>query len=219
MKKSKEALFKVFLVVSILCLGIIACGTNNNVVVNPPEEREEMSEGESEDIQPEVEETEEISESSVEPEVEETKEVGTARSNPAPVGSEIIADKMAFVVLDSIRPADDIIMDGNQFNTEPESGQEYILVQLQVTCMKSSDDQCNLTPFMNFSIIGSSGIAHDPEIMVAGVEGLLESTEFYGEGVLTGYLPFIVGQDETDLILVYEPLLIGDTFYLSIPSD
>ena len=160
-------------------------------------------------------------EGDVAPSVEnnDEKEVGTARSNPAPVGSEVIADDMAFVVTGAIRPATDIIMDGNMFNTEPEQGQEYILVDLGVTCMKSIDESCSISPFWNISLIGSEGVKYDAESFVTGVDGLLESTEFYGEATVSGYLPFIVNEGETNLILVYEPIIFGDTFYLEVPMN
>ncbi|HAE86243.1 MAG TPA: hypothetical protein DCG78_07060 [Anaerolineaceae bacterium] len=183
----------------VLMFSVVACGSSDDVVVNPPDEGE-------------------LTGNEVQTQKEATKapKVGTARSNPAPVGSEVIADNMAFKILGATRPADEIIMAGNPFNTAPEEGEEYVLVELQATCQKSSDEQCRLNPF-NISLIGSSGVMHDSEIMVAGVDGLLKSTEFYGGVTVSGTLPFIIGQEETDLILVYDPIF-GDAFYLEIPN-
>jgi predicted small lipoprotein YifL len=183
----------------VLMFSVVACGSSGDVVVNPPDE------GEPTDVEVPTQE-----------EATEAPKLGTARSNPAPVGSEVIVDDMAFKILGATRPADEIIMAGNPFNTAPEEGEEYVLVELQATCQKSLDEQCSLNLF-NISLIGSSGVTHNSEIMVAGVDGLLESTEFYGGATVSGTLPFIIGQDETDLILVYEPFL-GDAFYLEIPN-
>ena len=187
----------VFLAILALVFASLACGSSDSsVVVNPPSEEEESISQQEPTKQPEV---------------------GTARSNPAPVGSEVIVDDMAIEILDVIRPANDIIKAGNMFNTEPESDQEYVLVELQVTCKKSVDDQCSISSFWNISLIGSSGIAYDPEWLVSGVEGLLESIDFYGDATVSGYIPFIIKQSDTNLVLVYEPMLFGDTVYLAVP--
>lgn len=205
---------KYFLVVLVfLAIAALACGSTNGVQVNTPVN----TPGETSPDTPAEDPVQENVQT--EPEPTATKPIGTARSNPAPVGSEIVADNMAFQILSAVRPANDIIKQGNPFNTEPASGQEYILVELQATCQKSSDEKCSLSSFLNFSLIGSLGIEYDPEIMIAGVEGLLDSIDFFGETTVSGYLPFIIGQDETDLILVYEPILFGDTFYLSVPVN
>lgn len=186
----------VFLVILVLLLASIACGSSDSdVVVNAPDEEEAPLQQEPTDL----------------------PEVGTSRSNPAPEGSEVVTDDMAFKILSVIRPADDIIEAGNMFNTEPESDQEYVLLELQITCMKSVDDQCSISSFWNIALIGSSGIEYDPEWVVSGVEGLLESIDFYGDATVSGYIPFIIKQSDTDLILVYEPLLFGDTVYLAVP--
>ena len=145
-----------------------------------------------------------------------TAPVGSARSNPAPAGSEVLVEGMAFVVTGSTRPATDIIMSGNQFNTRPEAGQEYVMVDLRIVCQKSADEKCNFSSY-NLKLLGSSGIQRDPQTLVAGVSGLLDSfgTEFFGGAAIEGRIPFIVNSDETDLLLVYSPLF-GNPFYLSI---
>lgn len=183
----------------ILILVVLACGSTSDIEVNQPDSKSDQG-SQSEEVIPEVSPTK--------------AELGTSRDNPAPFGSEIIADDMSFSVLGITRPATDIIMQGNQFNTEPEENQEYILVDLSVTCKKSTSEQCNLSTY-NFKVVGSSGIVRDAEWFVAGVDGILENTDFYGEATLSGKIPFIVGTDEVNLLLVYEPLF-GDSFYLSL---
>ena len=206
--------YRFYIIITILILAMIACSSSSNIKVNPPDEEVvEESPVEPDDA---LENDEGIT--SVEEEQEST-DIGTSRSNPAPVGSEVVIDQMAFVVLGLIRPADDKIMEGNQFNTEPEPGQEYILLKLEIKCLKSSDDQCSFSPLLDeVKVIGSSGIGHDSEWFISGVDGLLEDTEFFGGTIISGSIPFIIGQEETDLVFVYEPFL-GDTFYLAIPSE
>ena len=105
----------VFLAILGLILTSIACGSSeNSVVVNQSSEEEAPSQQEPTDL----------------------PDVGTTRSNPAPVGSEVIVDDLALKIISITRPADDIIKAGNMFNTEPESDQEYVLIELQITCKK-----------------------------------------------------------------------------------
>ncbi len=204
-----------FIVLLVLLIVTLACGSTSDVSVESPSDVEEEDAPqiveEVDEPEEEVVETEE--EQNAEP-VEETKEVGTARSNPAPVGSVVTADDMAFEILGSTRPADDIIMSGNMFNTEPEEGEEYILIEMKIECLKDSDDTCSISPF-NFQMIGDEGITYDAEWFVSGVEGILESEEFYGGAVVSGLLPFIVQETDGDLIFVYDPLW-GDKFYMSV---
>ena len=213
MKFSKQ-LFYAFLILIIVSL---ACGSTSEVSVESPSDSEgEISPQEvGEDIEPEEEQEVDMEdEERVEPEVEETKEIGTARSNPAPLGSVITADNMQFEILGSTRPADDIIMSGNMFNTEPEEGEEYILIDMKIECMKDQDDTCNISSF-SFKLIGDEGVIYDAEWFISGVDGLLESEEFYGGGVVTGALPFIIKETDSNLIFLYEPFL-GDEFYMSV---
>ena len=143
-----------------------------------------------------------------------TEPVDTSTSNPAPAGSEVVIDDMAFVILSSTRPATDIVMAGDQFNTEPEEGQEYVLVELQVTCRLTGDEQCDFS-MRGFSFLGSYGITRYLEIFVEGVDGLLKGGDLSGGQSLSGIIPFIIPTDETDLMLVNETFF-GDTFYLAI---
>jgi len=185
-----------YAILLILFLSTMACGSTE-VQVNSP----------SDQGQPTI---------AKEIQVTSTSVLGTARSNPAPAGSEIVVDDMAFVIVGATRPATDKVMAGNQFNTSPEAGQEYVMVNVRITCKKSTDDKCSFYTY-NLKLLGSSGIQRDPEIMVAGVDGLLDFTitEFFGGATIEGAIPFIVNSDESDLLLVYSPIF-GNPFYLAI---
>lgn len=187
------------IMILVLFIVTLACGSNSNVVVKPPNSAPVTGE---DNVSPPISE-----EPTMPP-------IGTSRNNPAPVGSEVSSEGMSFLVLSSTRPATDIVMEGNMFNTEPEEGQEYIFVELQVTCLKPSDQQCNFY-LTNFTLVGSSGIGRDSKLFLSGVDGLLETSDFYGGASISGQIAFIVDQNETDLILVHDPFL-GDVFYLAI---
>ena len=185
---------KFIVIVTIFVFITMACGGSSKPEVNTPQNNSEPAQEQSTPI----------------------PEVGSARSNPAPIGSEVVADDIAFTITGTIRPANDIVVAGNMFNSTPEAGKEYIFVELNVVCKKSTDEKCSINPTFNIKLIGSLGIEYDPDIFVSGVEGLMESTEFYGDASIKGYIPFVVGVGEADLVLLYDPFL-GDTFYLALP--
>lgn len=194
------------LVLIVLILAALACSSGDDVTVNEPDKEETKEEIVGEEDEEEIE--------TVEPTA--TKKVGTARSNPAPVGSEVIADEMSFVIMGATRPANDVIAAGNMFNSEPEEGEEYILVDLEIKCLKSTDEKCSVGTY-NFNLLGDSGVSYDPDSFVSGVDGLLDfSSEFYGEAIVSGTIPFMVKQTDTELLFIYEPFF-GDSFFLQVP--
>lgn len=194
----KNRPIKIVLAIFAITAAMLASGCGSTVEGNPPADSLESADS----AQP-VEATSTVAEP-----------LGTSRSNPAPAGSEVVIDGMAFVILSSTRPATDIVMSGDQFNTQPEEGQEYVFVELQVTCQKSSDEQCDFS-MRGFSFLGSFGITRFIELFVEGVDGLLKVEDLSGGQALLGIIPFIVPTDETDLMLVNETFF-GDTFYLAI---
>ncbi len=189
---------------SFICLLLVACSS-----VGPEQEEEAVPEVEAQ-ANPSVEEPG----TAVEAAATATEPVSTSRSNPAPAGSEVVIDDMVFVILSSTRPATDLVMAGDQFNNEPEEGQEYVFVELQVTCRLPGDEQCDFS-MRGFSFLGSYEITRFLEIFVEGVDGLLKVGDISGGQTLSGIIPFIVPTDETDLMLVNETFF-GDTFYLAI---
>lgn len=175
----------------------------------------EVEEGEATEA-PEAETTEA-------PEVEPTEApentqppVGTSRSNPAPPGAEVDVGDLTIVVGEVIRPADEMIKEANSFNSDPEAGDEYILVSVELRCNKGSDEECSYYS-IEFNLVGSTGVTREPEIFIAGLDGMLESGELFGGARTDGWLVFQIGVDETDLVLIYEELFRGKVF-LAIPD-
>ena len=142
-----------------------------------------------------------------------SKPIGSARSNPAPMGSEVTVDEMAIKVTEVIAPADTTVENANMFNSTPDTNSQYIMVNLSVTCKKSSDDKCTLSSF-DYKVIDSSGVTHDNEF-VAGVSGEIEDGDFFGGAAKTGYLIYIVPKDDKGLLLLYSGFLSSEA-YLSL---
>ena len=194
MRITKQIIFMAI----ILVLAGLACGTATGIQVIPPDEAED-----------------EIGETPTEP--EDTPEVGMVRSYPAPAGSKVVVENQAYVVSSAIFSATDIVLSANESNPMPDTGMKYILVKLEITCLKSPDEQCSFETH-KIKLIGSKGIEYLIQENVVDLDHQLKDTDFYGEAVLSGYLPFIVGVSETDFILVHEPFF-GEVFYLEVPDE
>lgn len=187
--------------VLILTLASLACGSVSSPQVTLPEATSPSQDTQPVEVQP-----------TSMPPTEAAKPLGSARSNPAPLGAQVSVDNMTFMITEVVAPANDIVREGNQFNSEPEPGQQYIFVNISATCDKGTDDTCNIGGF-EFSLIDSSGITHDTELFVAGVNGLLEPGDFYGGAAKTGYLVFLAPEGDEGLILKYEALFGGEAYF------
>jgi hypothetical protein len=141
---------------------------------------------------------------------------GQSRSNPAPIGSRVTLGDVTLSVTGVTRPADDIVREGNIFNPQADDGMEYILVRVALTCNKGADQTCAVAPLVDLHLVGSRGVEYQPRILLAGVSGVMEGGEWFGGATLEAYLPYIVGQDESGLILIYQPLLSPSGAYLRV---
>lgn len=199
---------KLSAVLVVMILTALACGTSSTIEVKPPADavisEDQASNGS----------TSSTSASGADADLT----IGTSRSNPAPAGSEVLSDDMAFIITDAIRPATDIVLQGSRDNVKPEEGREYVFVLFKVTCMKPEEEICAFNPFISVSLIGSSGIKYDYQQNVLGVDLIIDSVEFYGGATVEGYVPFIISEDEMTLMIIYEPLILGDPFYLTVPE-
>lgn len=142
---------------------------------------------------------------------------GDSRTNPAPAGVAVeIGGEMTMTIISVVRPADAIVKAANSFNTEPEPGQEYIQVEVQVVCNKDASQTCN---FNNFELkaVGGDGNIHEAEIFVAGVDNQLENGDFFGGATKAGLLFFIVSEGDTEVVIMWEPLLFGDPVFFALP--
>jgi hypothetical protein len=183
-----------------------ACSQQPIIDVN--ETSEESDQGDSSDIEDEQMNQQE--------ERQDASQPGYARDNPAAVGTEVIADGKSFVVLGATRPADEVVAEANSLNEEAPIGEEYLLVEFQMTCVDPVEGQCSFNPF-NVIVIDSLDESHT-RTFVAGIEDEHDSDDF-DEGVtVSGQLAFMVGQDDTELVMVYTPFS-GGAYFLEIPEN
>lgn len=142
--------------------------------------------------------------------------LGASRSNPIPAGAAInIGGGATLTITNVVRPANDIVSRGNQFNSKPEAGLEYVQVGMTVSCDKPSDSKCSFSP-LYIKAVGADGQVRDAEWTVTGVDGVMDvSTEFFGGSSLNGKLFYLVPKDDPNVVLFYDPLF-GDSIYMAL---
>ncbi len=142
---------------------------------------------------------------------------GSALNHPAPLGTAVLAGDLQIQVIDTVRPADDVVAEGNLFNPRPSPGNEMMLVTISITCRPAEgDDVCIFAPALDFFLISPIGV-HRPEWLVSGLPDLLMGGEMQNGETVSGDMVFEVGEKEFGLILVYAESLGSEVAYLEIP--
>ena len=145
-----------------------------------------------------------------------TPKLGDTRDNPFPSNSQInIGGGMLLTVLETTRPADSIVANGNMFNQTPEPGKEFIMLKLQVQCAKSSNEKCEFSK-SDVYLVGSDGNVKEDE-RVAGIPNAMDySIEFFGNSSIEGTIVFQVVKGDENILLYYEPYY-EKPIYFQIP--
>lgn len=136
----------------------------------------------------------------------------------APVGIYVNLDEtIAFAVVDATRPADDIVSNGDSFNTAAPAGEEYLMVNVDVICARPIGEVCSFTPNI-LKVVLSDGSTRDLQIFIQGVDGLWDTTvEITGGANEQGKLFFILPASETDIVLSYQDIYTEQSFYFQLP--
>lgn len=127
-----------------------------------------------------------------------TPAAGT-RLNPLPAGEAYEIRDGRFQVNNLQRNMDSEVEQMNMFNSDPEPGEEWVLVNVTFLCDLPADRTC-VTSRMYFEMVGNSGEVYDRAI--AAVLDNSFGSEVYGGGQETGVVGFIVQETENDLLLV-----------------
>jgi hypothetical protein len=151
------------------------------------------------------------------PTIAPTQELGKTRDNPLPRTAVVdIGGNMEVMITNVQRPANDIVAQGNMFNTTPiPNVQEYMIVKLHVECKKSTNEKCSFSS-LDFKAAGKDGQVRD-QSFVSGVPQTFEPfAEFFGSASLDGNVVFLVPQGDTSVVLFHEPLFFGDPVYIAL---
>lgn len=159
------------------------------------------------------------------PVVEETiTATGTTRQDPIPAGQTFLCSDGVKVKVTGITKgaaAWAILKEANMYNDAPESGMQYVLVQLEAenVSYESYDgkEEVNISGG-DFSLLGSSSVIYHTFDKAAvqpdtGVNADFTKTVYHG-GKTSGAACFYIPANETNLILVYKPIL--DSTYFEI---
>jgi hypothetical protein len=136
--------------------------------------------------------------------------------DPVPFGSKASLGRIDFVVVDLVRPATQQVLAASSTNPIPEEGMEYVFVDIIATCATPVHLECWVKDH-EMRLIGSTGIERRPQYLTGierGLHHLLGSAHLMGGGAAFGWVPFIVDQDEEDLVFYYE-MDSGGVVYLA----
>lgn len=138
-------------------------------------------------------------------------------NNAAPVGTAVeIGDDLTLTILDVTRPADDIVANGNSFNTTAPDGEEFIKVNVAVSCTKEAESPCPFYPTV-MKIVLSDGSTRDLQTFIEGVDDWDTTVDVEGGEVQQGFLLFIVPKSETNLVVSYQDIYADQPIYLQLP--
>jgi hypothetical protein len=121
------------------------------------------------------------------------------RGNPFPAGSAQEVRDGTFRVNSIRTDMSEEVNTMNMFNVPPETGQEWVLVNVTFNCNLPADEVCT-TQLMQFELVGTTGRAYNHQ-MLAVLDNPFAG-EVFGGGTATGDIGFIVDSSDTDLLLV-----------------
>jgi hypothetical protein len=149
---------------------------------------------------------------------EETQEsANSIIPGAAPAGTAVdIGNNMTLTVLDVTRPADDIVANGSVLNTTAPEGEEFIRVDVEVTCNSELGTQCSFYPTVMKAVL-SDGSTRDLQTFIEGLEEWDTSIEIEGGATEQGFLLFIVPTAESDLVVSYQDIYGDQPVYMQLP--
>jgi len=118
--------------------------------------------------------------------------------NPVPFGMGSDIDNWRITVVDVIPDATQIILDENMFNSEPEPGYQYFMVNLLVENIGSEPEEFNE---FYLHLVGDHKVSYDHAWV--DVPDPLPSTEIFPGGMAKGNVAWEVPSDEVDSLIMY----------------
>ena len=139
----------------------------------------------------------------------EAPDVGLSRADPVPAGELAIVPNWDVQVLEMVRGEEawDALHTASDYNDEPPKGMEYLLLRIWAECTYEDKDQHDISA-SDFAVTGSRLTVYG-SALVSEPEPELDA-ELYAGGDTEGWAAFVVGEDETDLILIVDELANWD---------
>jgi hypothetical protein len=131
--------------------------------------------------------------------------LGIARSAPAPYGDTIVTEDWQINFLEIVRgeAAWTMVQAANQFNDPPADGMEYVALRVHAKYIGTEDKAEQIDDYY-FKTTGSANIVYDIPSVVDPEPAL--SAYLYPGGETEGWVALQVGQGETSIMAIFEPL-------------
>ena len=139
-----------------------------------------------------------------------TPEPGVSVTRPLPPSSVFVSAGWDVRVLEVMRgdTAAQAIHSANQFNKAAPEGHEYVLVRVRVKSVHT-DQTSHEIRAGDFRLVGVARTEYSPPGIVAPEPRL--GAEVFAGGEVEGWIVFMVVKDETQLILIWDPLMDTQT--------
>lgn len=134
------------------------------------------------------------------------------RKNPIPLNTTALFDgmntifdkfKVELTLTQVVRgdAALDLVKKGNEFNSDPPEGKEYLLAKFKIRALQSQDDKNIDINSSSFELVSQAGNKYDDFVTVSGVEPGLN--EMYAGAEQEGYAYFLVDKSDTSPLIVF----------------
>ena len=134
-----------------------------------------------------------------------------SRANPYPLGTTVSSDDWKVTVNSFTTNATDEVMQENEFNDEPDEGEEYVLVN--VTVERVAEDGGSPLFDVDVKYVTESGNVISSYDSLAVVPDALPDSEMYGGATATGNVGLLVPEDDDGTIRVNPGLFADEVFF------
>ncbi len=136
-------------------------------------------------------------------------DLGVKQSNPAPINEKVITEDWEVTVLEVVRGQEawNIVKEANSYNDPPSAGLEYIVVKTHVRNIATEEKpQLVYGNGGSYTTTGSKNVIYDNTTFVVPPNPVLACTLYPG-GECEGWSVLEAGVGETDVVLIFEPIL------------
>lgn len=130
---------------------------------------------------------------------------GLSRSQPLPLNSDVNLSQRSVQILETIQGEAALaqILQANSFNDPPPEGMEYLMVKIRVKNIAEGDTEIKISK-SDFNLTGSYLKKYAPVSVVTPDPNF--SDGLFPGGETIGWVPFLISPDETNLMLIVDPI-------------
>ncbi len=131
--------------------------------------------------------------------------IGSSRRQPFPPNSEINLSQRSVQILESIQGDEALtqILQANPFNDPPPDGMEYLMIKIRVKNITEGDTEIKISN-ADFKLTGSYLKKYSPVSVVMPDPNF--SDGLFPGGETIGWVPFLISPDETNRMIIVDPI-------------